>query len=702
MKDQIESVGSTESFSVNVFSDEVMKQRLDPDVYKKLKDIINRGTELDRSVADAVAEPMRRWAAERGAIYYTHWFQPMTGYTAEKHDAFISPGLDGIPLVDFTGRDLIRGESDASSFPTGGLRATFEARGYTAWDCTSPAFVKNNTLYIPTVFCSFTGETLDKKTPLLRSVEAISREAIRILRVFGNTSVEKVIPQVGPEQEYFLVERELFMRRKDLMFCGRTLFGSRPLKGQELEDHYYGSISERVKKYMLEVDRELWSLGIAAKTEHNEVAPNQHELAVVYRDANIACDHNQIVMEAIKKVALRHGLVCLLHEKPFAGVNGSGKHNNWSLSTEDGHNLLKPGKTPGENAQFLIFLCAVIRAVDENAELLAASVASAGNDCRLGGNEAPPAIVSIFLGSFLTEILTEIETGMPAKLRERESVKIGVTSLPTLPKDTTDRNRTSPLAFTGNKFEFRMPGSSCSVTDCNMVINSTVADTLSVFADRLEKAADINAEVRDIVRETMRENKRVIYNGNNYSDEWMEIAKGRGLPIIRSCVDAASALISDKTVDLLGRHKILNKVELAARYEVALENYVKTVRIEANTMLEMAKRQILPASIRYGKELSDALNSMKATGLAVDVSTQASLLKELSAATALLRGNIAALDRLLDKSIGINDANELARYHLDSVIPAMNAIRLESDKLEMIIAVDSWPLPTYSDLLFAT
>ncbi|MHB8063639.1 MAG: glutamine synthetase III family protein, partial [Ruminiclostridium sp.] len=650
---------------------------------------------------EVVASAMKDWAIEKGATHFTHWFQPMTGITAEKHDSFISPTGDGKVVMEFTGKDLVKGEPDASSFPSGGLRSTFEARGYTAWDCTSPAFVKDGTLYIPTAFCSYTGEMLDKKTPLLRSMEALNKQAIRILKLFGNTTATRVTTTVGPEQEYFLVDRDLWKKRKDLIFTGRTLFGTKPPKGQELEDHYFGNLKERVSNYMKDLDAELWKLGIAAKTEHNEVAPAQHELAPIFTTSNIATDHNQLTMEMMQKVAIRHNLTCLLHEKPFAGINGSGKHNNWAMSTNDGQNLLEPGITPHENIQFLVFLSAVIKAVDDYQDLLRLSVASAGNDHRLGANEAPPAIVSIFLGDQLTDILTQLENGKAKGKNYNTILETGVASLPNLPKDTTDRNRTSPFAFTGNKFEFRMLGSSASISGCNFVLNTIVAEVLQKFADRLEAANDFTTEIGSVISETVKEHKRIIFNGNNYSDEWVVEAESRGLLNLKSTVECIPTFIKDKNVAVFVKHGVLSKSEIESRYEILLENYIKTINIEALTMISMAKIEILPAAFKFSKELSDTINSVKATGMSVEVSAQSSVLKELSPVLSSFASNINSLRKALDKATAeTTSALKQAEAYFKIVIPAMEALRNDGDKLETIIPKDIYPFPTYAELLF--
>ena len=690
----------TEIFGSSVFNDSKMRERLPKATYKLLKKTIDEGTALDESVADVVASAMKDWALEKGATHFTHWFQPMTGITAEKHDAFISPTADGKVIMEFSGKDLVKGEPDASSFPSGGLRATFEARGYTAWDCTSPAFVKDGTLYIPTAFCSYTGDILDKKTPLLRSMEALNKQALRILKAFGNTTATRVTTTVGPEQEYFLVDRELWSKRKDLIFAGRTLFGAKPPKGQELEDHYFGNIKERVANYMKDLDEELWKLGISAKTKHNEVAPAQHELAPIFSTTNIATDHNQITMEMMKKVAQRHGLTCLLHEKPFAGVNGSGKHNNWSMSTNDGQNLLEPGQTPHENIQFLVFLCAVIKAVDDYSDLLRLSVASAGNDHRLGANEAPPAIVSVFLGDQLTDILMQLENGKAKGKSYNSILETGVASLPKLPKDATDRNRTSPFAFTGNKFEFRMLGSSASIAGCNFVLNTIVAEILQKFADKLEAATDFTNAVGALLAETVRDHKKIIFNGNNYSEEWVAEAESRGLPNLKSTVECIPTFIKDKNVAVFVKHGILSKSEIESRYEILLENYIKVINIEALTMISMAKTEIMPAAFKYSKELSDTINAVKETGMSVEVSAQSSVLKELSPVLSSFASNIQALKKSIEKASSESGLLKEAEAFHKLVVPAMEALRADGDKLEAIIPKDIYPFPTYAELLF--
>ncbi len=689
------------TFASNVFNDAVMRTRLPKNIYKALKKTIDGGLPLDPSVADVVANAMKDWAIEKGATHFTHWFQPLTGITAEKHDSFISPTADGRVILEFSGKELIKGEPDASSFPSGGLRATFEARGYTAWDCTSPAFLKDNTLYIPTAFCSYTGEALDKKTPLLRSMEALSKQAVRVLQLLGNTTATKVTTTVGPEQEYFIIDKKLYDKRKDLILTGRTLFGAKPPKGQELEDHYFGVIKERISSFMGEVDQELWKLGVLAKTKHNEVAPAQHELAPIFSTTNIATDHNQLVMETLKKVAARHGLVCLLHEKPFAGVNGSGKHNNWSMSTNDGQNLLDPGKTPHENAQFLLFLTAVIQAVDEYAEVLRVAAANPGNDHRLGANEAPPAIISIFLGEQLSDILEQIQNGGATSSKSGGELRIGVTTLPTLPKDSTDRNRTSPFAFTGNKFEFRMVASSASIAGPNTTLNTIVAETLARIADRLEKATDVEAEVQAIIKEIVTNHKRVIFNGNNYSDEWVVEAEERGLPNIKSTVAAIPYLISDKSVKVFEKHNVLSKTELHSHYEIYLEEYIKVINIEALTMLDMAKRQILPAAVKFAGELATSINKIKSATAKASTAAEEKLLVEVSTVLDSFSENIAALEQTVENAEASgSDALEHAEYYRDVVFTTMAKLRADSDRLETLVDANIWPLPTYADMLF--
>ncbi len=685
----------TEIFGSKVFNLTMMKSRLPKDTYKSLVETINKGTTLDSKVAEVVANAMKDWALENGCTHYTHWFQPMTGVTAEKHDSFISPTDDGRIIMEFSGKELIIGEPDASSFPSGGLRATFEARGYTAWDPTSYAFIKDKTLCIPTTFFSFSGEVLDNKTPLLRSVEAINKESLRVLKHF-NIDAQRVVSYVGPEQEYFLADKELFNKRKDLMLTGRTLFGAPPAKGQELDDHYFGQIKERVARFMKEADEELWKLGVLAKTEHNEAAPAQHEVAPIFETANLATDHNQITMEIIKKVASHHGMVCLLHEKPYAGVNGSGKHNNWSLGTTDGLNLFKPGKKPIENKLFLLFLSAVIKAVDEYAEMLRVSVATAGNDHRLGAAEAPPAIVSIFLGEELTEVLQAIKKGNTKVDNARSVLETGVDSQPVIKKDKTDRNRTSPFAFTGNRFEFRMTGSSQSVSFINIVLNTIVAEELSKFADILDNAENTEETIDNIIKETVTNHERIIFNGNGYSDEWKEEAEKRGLPNLRTTVDALPEFKSEKAINLFSKHGVLSKVEVESRYEVLLEEYSKTLHIEMLSMLEIAQQEIIPACIRYTNMLSEGVASKKSIGLSVPFETE--LLKDASALTETLISNTKIL-----KDISAEVPSEpyaSALYYRDAVIPAMNNLRSAADSLEKIVGKDYWPFPTYTDLLY--
>lgn len=673
-------------FGSNVFNDSVMRERLPKATYKALRKTIDEGIPLEPAVAEVVANAMKDWAIEKGATHFTHWFQPLTGITAEKRDSFISPTQDGRVITEFSGKELIKGEPDASSFPSGGLRATFEARGYTAWDCTSPAFIKDNTLYIPTAFCSYTGEALDLKIPLLRSMEALSKQALRVLKLFGNTTAKKVITTVGPEQEYFLIDKKMYDKRKDLILTGRTLFGAKSPKGQEMEDHYFASIKERISAFMKDLDEELWKLGIPAKTKHNEVAPAQHELATVYNTANIASDHNQLTMELMKKIALRHGLVCLLHEKPFAGVNGSGKHINWSMSTDDGQNLLDPGHTPHENAQFLVFLCAVIKAIDEYADLVRVAAATPGNDHRLGANEAPPAIVSVFLGEQLTDILEQIENGGATTSKQGGVLKVGVSTLPALPKDSTDRNRTSPFAFTGNKFEFRMVGSSSSIANANFILNTIVAESLSQIADRLEKATNFDEEVQLLLKEIVRKHKRIIFNGNGYSEEWVKEAEKRGLPNIRSTVEAIPALIKEKNVKLMEKHGVLSKVELESRYEISLENYIKTINIEALTMLDIAKQQILPAVINFATKIAESINSVKATGLNVDISAQTELLGEVSSLMSEFKKNISELENAVNEASNMNgDSYSKACYYRDVIFTKMGILREIGNKLETIV-----------------
>ena len=688
-------------FGSLVFDDRVMRARLPEKVYKSLKKTIDEGVSLDNQVANAVAEAMRDWAVEHGATHFTHWFQPLTGITAEKHDSFISPSPDGGVIMEFSGKELIQGEPDASSFPSGGLRATFEARGYTAWDPTSYAFLKGKTLCIPTAFCSYGGEALDKKTPLLRSMQSINKQALRVLKLFGNEDVKCVKTSVGPEQEYFLVDREMFDKRKDLVFCGRTLFGAKPPKGQELDDHYFGSIKPRVAAFMEDLNEELWKLGILAKTEHNEVAPAQHELAPIYTTTNIATDHNQLTMEIMQKVALRHGLVCLLHEKPFAGVNGSGKHNNWSLATDTGVNLLTPGETPYENAQFLLFLCAVIQAVDDYQDLLRLSVATAGNDHRLGANEAPPAVVSIFLGDELTAILDAIEADSPYNAAEKTVMKLGVHVLPKFIRDTTDRNRTSPFAFTGNKFEFRMLGSSNSIACTNIMLNGAVAQSLKLFADELEKADDFEGALHDLIRRTIHEHKRIIFNGNGYDDAWIkEATEKRGLLNLRTTPDAMPTILEEKNVSMLTGLKIFTKAEIESRYEIMMENYVKTVSIEAQTMLDMTRREILPAVERYTKELSDTLAAKLAVIPGLPSRYETGAITKLSTLADQIDAQAGELEQAVLHLKTITSVTESAFYIRDAILSRMAALRVVCDEAETVTDERCWPFPTYGDLLF--
>ena len=687
-------------FGSMVFNDAVMQARLPKDTYKALRKTIAQGTHLELDVANVVASVMKDWAVEHGATHFTHWFQPMTGITAEKHDSFISPTKDGKIMMEFSGKELVRGEPDASSFPSGGLRATFEARGYTVWDTTSYAFLKDGTLCIPTAFCSYSGEALDKKTPLLRSMEAIDKQALRILRLFGNQTVQRVITTVGPEQEYFLIDKEVYLKRPDLVYTGRTLFGARPPKGQELDDHYFGSLKPRVSAFMRELEEELWKLGVLAKTKHNEVAPAQHELAPVFTTTNIATDHNQLTMELMKSIANKHGLACLLHEKPFAGVNGSGKHNNWSLSTNTGANLLEPGETPYENAQFLLFLTAVIKAVDEYQDLLRVSVASAGNDHRLGANEAPPAIVSMFLGDELTEILQAIETGAAYQGRQKLEMEIGATVLPHFPKDTTDRNRTSPFAFTGNKFEFRMLGSTFSIAGPNIVLNTVVAETLREFADLLEQADDFQSSLAALVQKTIRAHKRIIFNGNNYSDEWVHEAESRGLSNLKTTVEALPAFISPKSIAVFTRHHVFAETEIHSRYEILLESYCKTLHIEALTMTDLVKKEIIPACISYQSELSQLLTGKKACG-GYDSTLEEHLLGKISKLSTCLFKKLDALETATLETKAEHDLLALSQFYRDRVFGAMSELRLVVDELETLVAKKHWPLPTYADMLYS-
>ena len=689
-------------FGSLVFDDRVMKAMLSADVYQSLKKTIDEGASLNNDVANAVAAAMKDWAVEHGATHFTHWFQPLTGITAEKHDSFITPASDGRVIMEFSGKELIKGEPDASSFPSGGLRATFEARGYTAWDPTSYAFIKDKTLCIPTAFCSYGGEALDKKTPLLRSMQALNKQALRILRLFGNTDVKCVRTSVGPEQEYFLVDKALYEQRKDLVFCGRTLFGAKAPKGQEMDDHYFGVIKPRVAAYMADLNEELWKLGVLAKAEHNEVAPSQHELAPIYTTTNIATDHNQLTMEIMQKVAARHGLVCLLHEKPFAGVNGSGKHNNWSMATDTGVNLLTPGETPYENAQFLLFLCAVIKAVDDYQDLLRVSVATAGNDHRLGANEAPPAVVSMFLGDELTAVLDAIENDAPYSGSEKTTMKLGVHVLPKFTRDTTDRNRTSPFAFTGNKFEFRMLGSSNSIACANIMLNAAVAESLKIYADRLENVDDFETALHDMIKKTIKDHKRIIFNGNGYDDAWIkEATEKRGLLNLRTTPDAMPAMIADKNVKMLTAHKIFSPAELHSRYEILLENYSKTVNIEALTMVDMARKEILPAVEGYTKSLAETLAAKKAAVAGLPCKYETATIAKLSELSDEIADATADLDGEIAKFQAIEDVTEAANDIRDVILGKMDALRTVCDEAETITAKEFWPFPTYSDLLFS-
>ena len=690
-----------ETFGNLVFNDRVMQERLPKETYKALKKTMENGKSLDKSIANVVANAMKDWAVEKGCTHYTHWFQPMTGITAEKHDSFISPQSDGTVIMEFSGKELVKGEPDASSFPSGGLRATFEARGYTAWDPTAYAFIKDNTLCIPTVFYSYGGEALDKKTPLLRSMEALNKQAMRILKLFGNEDVTRVITTVGPEQEYFLVDKTLHDQREDLLLTGRTLFGAKPPKGQEMEDHYFGAIKPRIQGFMHDLNDELWKLGILAKTEHNEVAPAQHELAPIFTNTNTATDHNQLTMEIMKKVALKHGLCCLLHEKPFAGVNGSGKHNNWSLSTNTGVNLLEPGESPQENAQFLLFLTAVIKAVDDYQDLLRVSVATAGNDHRLGANEAPPAIISMFLGDELSGILESIETGTSYCQKTKEEMKVGVHVLPRFPKDTTDRNRTSPFAFTGNKFEFRMPGSALSISGPNIVLNTIVAETLSQFADELEGSSDFTADLNTLIKKAIKEHKRIIFNGNGYDSSWVEEAEKRGLLNLKSTPDALPYFITQKNIDLFTKHKIFTAAEMHSRYEILLDNYCKALNIEALTMIDMAKKQILPAVFSYLKDLSGTATQKKAISADIPCEPEESLIRKISSLAACFYKKTEALESaLLDAKNFEGDLQKEADHYKGDVFTAMQEMRLSADELETLLGKSYWPFPSYSDLLF--
>ena len=692
----------SEIFGSKVFDDRVMKANLSSDVYKSLKKTIDEGTTLDLSVANAVADAMKTWAVAHGATHYTHWFQPLTGVTAEKHDSFITPSPDGRILMEFSGKELIKGEPDASSFPSGGLRATFEARGYTAWDPTSYAFIKDKTLCIPTAFCSYGGEALDKKTPLLRSMEALNRQALRVLRLFGNDDVKCVRTSVGPEQEYFLVTKEMYDKRKDLIYTGRTLFGAKPPKGQELDDHYFGVIKPRVAKFMEELNEELWKLGILAKTQHNEVAPAQHELAPIYTTTNIAADHNQLTMEIMQKVAAKHGLVCLLHEKPFAGVNGSGKHNNWSIATDTGVNLLSPGETPYENAQFLLFLCAVIKAVDDYQDLLRISVATAGNDHRLGANEAPPAVVSIFLGDELTAILEAIEKDEPYMGTKETTMKLGVDVLPKFARDNTDRNRTSPFAFTGNKFEFRMLGSSNSISCANIMLNSAVAESLKIYADRLEGAEDFETALHEMIQKTIKDHKHILFNGNGYDDAWIkEATEERGLVNYPTTPDCMPHLLDKKNVDMLTAHKVFTEPELESRCDIMLENYCKSVTIEALTMVDMARKQILPAVEKYVRELSKTVIAKREVSADIVCDYEKDLISKLSHLSSEIVKRTYALEKAIEELSDVSDIKEEAYGIRDNLLIKMAELREVVDEAETFTSQEYWPFPTYGDLLFS-
>ena len=700
-----EYINVSEIFGEDVFDDEVMQQRLPKKVYKDLKQTILEGKELSQEMADVIAHEMKEWAIEKGATHYTHWFQPLTGVTAEKHDSFITAPLpNGKVLMSFSGKELIKGEPDASSFPSGGLRATFEARGYTAWDCTTPAFVRHDaagaTLCIPTAFCSYTGEALDQKTPLLRSMQAINTQALRLIRLFGDTTAKRVIPSVGAEQEYFLVSNEKFRKRKDLVFTGRTLFGAMPPKGQELDDHYLGTIRQKVSAYMKQVNEELWKLGVTAKTQHNEAAPAQHELAPIYAEANVEVDHNQIVMQTLKRVASQHGMKCLLHEKPFAGVNGSGKHNNWSLTTDTGHNLLEPGITPHENIQFLLVLSCVLKAVDTHADLLRESAADVGNDHRLGANEAPPAIISVFLGDQLTDVMNQlITTGMADHSIESEKLETGVKAIPEFMRDTTDRNRTSPFAFTGNKFEFRMVGSRDSIAPANVVLNTIVAQAFKEACDILEKAEDFEVAVHDLMKKNFTEHQRIVFNGNGYSKEWVKEAERRGLPNLTCMVETIDTLTTEKAVKLFEEFGVFTKAELESRREIKYEAYAKAINIEARTMLDVAGKQIIPAVIRYARQLADSINAIVAAGV-LDVDVQTELLRETSALLKETKEALDALHTVAEQAWAMEDGKDKAFFYRRQVIPAMEKLRKPVDKLEMIVDKEIWPMPSYGDLLF--
>ena len=691
----------TEIFGSKVFNDETMKERLPKDAYKALRNTIEEGRPLDRDLANVIAHAMKEWAIELGATHFTHWFQPMTGVTAEKHDSFIQPDGNGKVIMTFSGKELVKGEPDASSFPSGGLRATFEARGYTAWDPTSPVFVKDDTLCIPTAFCSYSGEALDKKTPLLRSMEALDKQAVRVLKLFGHDDVKRVITTVGPEQEYFLIDSEMFNARPDLIYTGRTLFGAKPPKGQELDDHYFGTIKPRVSAYMKELDEELWKLGILAKTKHNEVAPAQHELAPIFSTTNIATDHNQLTMEMMKVVAKRHGMTCLLHEKPFAGVNGSGKHNNWSISTDTGVNLLEPGATPSQNTQFLLFLTAVIKAVDEYQDLLRVSVASAGNDHRLGANEAPPAIISMFLGYELEAIVESIIEGTDYTDIKKKRMDIGATVVPNITQDTTDRNRTSPFAFTGNKFEFRSLGSSASISGPNIILNTIVAEELDKFAGEIEKAKDFDKAVEELIKRELTAHKRIIFNGNGYSEEWVKEAEKRGLTNLKSTVDALPAFISKKAIDVFTKHSVLTEQELYSRYDIQLENYYKVIDIEALTMDSMVKKNIMAAANDYQYSLAETLNAKAATGLKIDSSVEKKRLEQAADLTSKMDERLEKLEADIEKAKELTETYDLAKFHHDVIFADMNELREVVDELETVVPSDIWPYPTYGEILYS-
>ncbi|HBL24602.1 MAG TPA: glutamine synthetase type III [Deltaproteobacteria bacterium] len=693
----------TEIFGSNVFNDKVMKQRLPKEVYKALKKTIEQGTPLRPDVADVVANAMKDWAIEKGATHYTHWFQPLTGITAEKHDSFISPAPDGSVIMEFSGKQLVQGEPDASSFPSGGLRATFEARGYTAWDCTSPAFLKedesgNVTLTIPTAFYSYRGEALDKKTPLLRSMRALSKQALRVLAALGNTTATRVTSTVGPEQEYFLVDKKFYTERLDLLLAGRTIFGAPAPKGQELEDQYFGAIKDRVSDYMHALDLELWKMGITSKTKHNEVAPAQFEMAPIFDTTNIATDHNQLVMETMQKVAVRNNLVCLLHEKPYAGINGSGKHNNWSLSTDDGVNLLEPGSTPSENVQFLLFLSAMVKAVDTHADILRATCATAGNDHRLGANEAPPAIVSIFMGEELTEILEKIAKGEKTSSRGEQFVSVGVDTLPMIPRDNTDRNRTSPFAFTGNKFEFRMVGSAQSIAGSNVTLNTIAAEALDEMATRLEKTKDKTAEAAAIIRDIWKKHNRVIFNGNNYSEEWLKEAENRGLPNIGNAVDALKAFVTEKSFKLFEKYDVLSRKELHSRYDIYVETYAKQINIEALVAIDMVRKQFLPAGLEYATFLADSIDDLKSVKGPAAIPED--ILKKLGVILTSAYKNVGKLEAAVEKAQAISGTVKQAESYRDKVFTTMQALRVDIDSMEKLVPADTWPVPSYTDLLF--